>query len=150
MKASKLNSIIRSNLPDARLRITDGSYSAPRIEWMLDSFYKKLFHKWVKKNKMDMWRQYWDCDNFAMLYFTFAQICHANTQLLNEKKGKSGMTQGLTVGVMFYEIGGDPKKAHAINFVIDKDNIFHAIEPQTGKKLPLTKKEKASCWFALV
>lgn len=78
-----------------------------------------------------------NCDNFASLFYAFAQICHAKS---NREE------QGIAVGELFYFIGGDKTKGHAINIALTDKGII-AIEPQNGRIQELTKAEKESAWF---
>lgn len=78
-----------------------------------------------------------NCDNFASLFYAFAQICHAKS---------NRPEQGIAVGELFYFIGGDKTKGHAINVAVTDKGIV-AIEPQTGRIQELTKAEKEGAWF---
>lgn len=78
-----------------------------------------------------------NCDNFASLFYAFSQICHA-------KSNRS--EQGIAVGELFYFIGGDKTKGHAINIAMTDKGLI-AIEPQNGRIQELTKAEKESAWF---
>ncbi len=77
-----------------------------------------------------------NCDNFASLFYAFSQICHAKS---NREE------QGIAVGELFYFIGGDKNRGHAINIAMTDKGLI-AIEPQNGRIQELTKAEKESAW----
>ena len=135
MQASEIKRVIKESLPNAKINIADGTYASPATRWLTGNFYTNLYLPWTKKNGLSKWRDQFDCDNFAYLYFVFAQICHA-------KSGRK--EEGLAVGVMYYMT--DDGGGHAINFVVSKGE-FKAIEPQSGDIVKLSEDERNSCWF---
>jgi len=124
-----------TELPSAKIFITDKDYALPSRNWLEGSFYK-FFSNWLFSQALHKWNEQFDCDNFASLYYNFAQIYHYKTQ---EK-----LEQGLAVGEMFYR--QDSGGGHAINIAVDNSGVFF-IEPQNGKIKKLSHDEKNSCWF---
>ena len=108
---------------------------------MSNDLYFKNFSKWLWANNLSKWKAHWDCDNFAFAFYTFAQICHARSM---DKAIEEDQAQGLSIGVMFYKKEG--AGGHAINIIYTEGKLW-GFEPQSGKFLNLTQKEKDSCWF---
>lgn len=135
MTSEELRQVIKETFPFARINIADSSYAVPQIDWITGDFYNKLFLPWTETNNLNKWKETWDCDNFAYLFFVFSQICHAKSNRPEE---------GLAVGVMYYAT--DDGGGHAINFAVSKGEV-KTIEPQTGKIVNLSQKEKTLCSF---
>ncbi len=138
MTGVETTKIISENLKFTRLFMADVAYARPTQRFLTNEFYA-FYQNWLFENSINKWNPKFDCDNFSMSYYTFAQICNRKSERLEE---------GIAVGVMFYK--QDIGSAHAINFAIVEDKKFITIEPQTGQLLNLTEKEKASCWFAFL
>ena len=139
----KLFRDIRKTFSKAEIFTSDADYMTPQKDWVSGDLYHKNFRKWLSENQLSRWKDYWDCDNFSFAFYSFAQICHARTM---QNLAKDDRAQGLAIGVMFYHMEG--AGGHAINFIHTNGEIV-GFEPQNGKYINLTKKEKDSCWLAL-
>jgi hypothetical protein len=137
MKSIDLYTAVKKEgFTSASLIISDVDYAMPKASWLTGTFYD-FYQEWRFDHNLNEWSNKNDCDNAACLFYTFAQICHAKSDRAE---------QGISVGELFYFIGGDKTRGHAINIAItDKGAIY--IEPQSGKTLSLTKTEKESSWF---
>jgi len=138
MDSKEANFVIKSNLKNATTFISDASYARPMQSFLTGKFYE-FYKNWLSQNGLAAWTEKFDCDNFAMNYYTFAQICN---------KKSSRKEQGIAVGIMFFR--QDSGGGHAINFAIVENKTFITIEPQTGAVVILSQAEKDSCWFALL
>ena len=137
MKSVDLYKAIKlGGFTNAQLTISDVDYALPKASWLTGTFYD-FYKGWRFEHNLNEWTMKNDCDNFASLFYAFAQICHA-------KSNRS--EQGIAVGELFYFIGGDKTKGHAINVALTDKGII-AIEPQTGRIQELTKAEKEGAWF---
>ena len=85
--------------------------------------------------KIKGWREDFDCDNFARLYVSLIQACHAKADTKHE---------GVAVGEFWYDQNG--VEGHAI-VIAKTDEGWTFIEPQSGAELCLTDAEKQSSWF---
>ena len=139
----ELRADLNNVFPNSQKFLSDKDYLTPQKSWVSGDLYFKNFKKWLWSNNLDTWQEYWDCDNFAFALYTFSQICHARTM---EKTKEIDRAQGLALGVIFYKMDG--VGGHAINFVHTEDKIY-GFEPQSGKYLNLSKKEKESCWLVV-
>lgn len=152
MKSNQLLTLVRSNLKNAKVFLTDSDYGIPDSNWFQNDLYEKLFYNWLVRNNLPNWKDYHDCDNFAVLLWVFSMICHAKTMRQRRLQGLSTF-EGIAVGIMFYTSQGtgaeDEGVGHAINFVATSPTNISFFEPQNGKWLNLTQKEKDSAWFAL-
>lgn len=137
MKSVDIYRAVRdAGFSDAKMIISDVDYALPKASWLTGKFYD-FYKGWRLGHNLNEWTMTNDCDNFASLYYAFAQICHA--------KGNRS-EQGIAVGEMFYFVGGDETQGHAINIAITDKGVI-AIEPQNGTIQQLSSKEKASSWF---
>lgn len=122
---------------DKVLFVGDSTYAIPDIDWLLKDYYKK-YKEFMVSNNLYAWKENFDCNRFAAIYMCYLQALHSyETQ--NE-------AQSITVGEMWYmsKTEGGP---HAINIAMVNDNKIIYIEPQNGRRLYLSKKEKSSAWF---
>lgn len=88
------------------------------------------------------WDERFDCNRFATLYIGVAQAKYAVAAWHSATKA-----QALALAEVWYLIGGDPARAHAIVLAItERGPVF--IEPQTGKELSLTPKEQRTVMLA--
>jgi len=136
----KLGRILKGQLPTARFELADENYAVVKKNWLLHPFYN-YYKKVLKGLKISGWTEDFDCDDFARLFFSIAQACHAKGNTKN---------QGISVGLMFYveEEEYGMIYGHAINVaIVDDDLSVIFIEPQTGKEKCLTESERESCWF---
>jgi hypothetical protein len=144
LSPKQIYGIVKLQLRNADIFVTDADYITPKIDWITNTFYSN-YEFWLRKNNMFKWKSYKDCDNFAFIMMVFASLCHAKTMEVFEKKGKKTY-QGVTVGVIFYNIDGKKGKGHAINAVICGQQLLF-FEPQSGKWVELTQEEKDSVWM---
>jgi hypothetical protein len=115
---------------------TDQSYAIPSKEWVLGKFsryYKNKVFGWG----LWRWKPSFDCDNFARVFASLAQVSHA-------RSSGSG-AEGLTIGEFFYDRQG--YGGHAINIIFSTPTSFFFLEPQTCKEIQLSQQERLSCFF---
>ena len=113
----------------------DSKYAVPSLSWVKGAF-SKDWRDFVGMLKVaDYAPSANDCDDFARLAATLAQVCHHRT------KGHPTDT-GLAFGEIWYQ---SPQGLHAINvFVFGKDLELGFYEPQAFKVVSLTEEEKNS------
>ena len=113
----------------------DSKYAVPSLSWVKGAFTKD-WRDFIGMLKVaDYAPSANDCDDFARLCATLAQICHHRT------KGHPTDT-GLAFGEIWYQ---SPQGLHAINvFVFGKDLELGFYEPQAFKVVSLTEEEKNS------
>ena len=144
LKGTSLYYVLRGRFKNANISVTDEQYALPGESWIKGKFYNN-FNWWMQSNGVKKWKTYTDCDNKAFAYYVCANISHAKTMEARERSGLE-TCEGISVGVLFYLIGGKKTSGHAINVVYTNDKLIY-IEPQKGKQLNLTKKEIDSCWY---
>lgn len=136
MKSTNVSFLLKVTFPNANIQVGDSDYALPKAEWLTGTFFE-FFNGWRFDHNLNEWSNKNDCDNASSLFFCFSQICHA--------KGDRP-EQAVAVGELFYKIGGDQAKGHAVNVAITDKGVI-TIEPQTGVSKPMTKEEKDSVWF---
>lgn len=88
------------------------------------------------------WDGRFDCNRFATLYIGVAQAKYAVAAWHS-----STPAQALALAEVWYLVGGDPAKAHAIVLAhTERGPVF--IEPQTGQELALSPVEERSIMLA--
>lgn len=116
----------------------DVAYAIVNSKW-LEGFYKRwrsdLFDKGVVH-----WDNRFDCNKFAASYCAAAQIEFYNATFHSRTNA-----QALAIGEMWYR-PDNAKTNHAIVIVISERGIIY-IEPQNGKEVKLSNKEKSSIYF---
>ena len=122
------------------------------------------FKKWLRfcgikpSGQKQYWKRNYDCDNLANAFKTYMNLLHAKANPLSFtegfKKGKHNETasQGVAVGVMYFEIKSKKTSSHhAINIAITKglrnELVPIFIEPNAAGKIKLTKQERESIWY---
>lgn len=143
----QIHKAILKEAKNADIYISDVDYSIPKREWVRGNFYR-LYKSWLSRHGLHTWKSYHDCDNKAETFSTFASFCHAKTMTAREREGKETY-QGIAVGVVYYLIGGNKNKGHAINIIYTQNGI-EFLEPQNGRFQNLTQKEKDSIWFVSI
>jgi hypothetical protein len=121
--------------------LADSTYALPSERWVQNQYASALY-SFLNTLKSSQWvAEENDCDNFASLSFSFAQILHHNTP----NKGKN---VSLAFGEFWYVSRSGP---HAINVFITRippDSYkVGFFEPQTQKTVVLTYDEISSCAF---
>lgn len=135
--------MLRKEMRNASIFLTDAEYVCPNTPWLRGKFWN-TYRSWAMKNFVMKWQTFDDCDNKAALFQVL--ICIAHSHAMQKRDNGMKMTaQGIAVGTMDYLIGGDKKKGHCINIFISGGEVKF-LEPQNGKVLKLTQKEKDSCW----
>jgi hypothetical protein len=115
----------------------DMRYAPPKADWLTGEFYAFFRATMAALNTLTYVPESGDCDDFAEQFVSWAKTCHRRTNL--------HPNAGLPVGSLFYR--RDDGQAHAVVIAITSDLGLIVIEPQTGKRLSLTDREKLSCWF---
>lgn len=133
------HTLLSQNINPNKFVISDIEYNLPSKNWILNEF-SKSFLTFLKFLNVDDYNpENNDCDDFARLAASLAQILHHRTS--------PAVKTGLTVGEFWYrqDIGG----GHAINFIIYLDGTpkIMFFEPQTQKEVFLSETEKQSCSF---
>ncbi len=111
--------------------ITDATYARPTSGYMLGKFYE-FYRAWLTEHSLGVWKEKYDCDNFASTFYTFAQICHFKS---------NRPEQGIAVGELYYR--QDTGGGHVINMSVTERGLI-LIEPQTGKEVEITDNEKSN------
>ncbi len=135
----ELNSIFIEDDINPNIVTGDSNYAVPTLSWVKGAF-SKDWRDFVGMLKVaDYAPSANDCDDFARLAATLAQVCHHRT------KGHPTDT-GLAFGEIWYQ---SPQGLHAINvFVFGKDLELGFYEPQACKVVTLTEQEMKSICYA--
>jgi hypothetical protein len=146
---SEIYNIVYDNLPNVKeFAIPDSTYGCPNSSWIKYNLYRS-YSNWLWNQGLYEWKEYFDCDDYAILFKVFCHICHAKTQKIRQKQGLPTY-ESIAVGVMYYKSYGTGAEqagiGHAINCIIT-ENGMEFFEPQNGTFLNLTEKEKNSCFF---
>lgn len=144
--AGDLSSLVSGafpNISEERIILPDEKYFVPARKWLF-----KEFMSWYGENlwKMGMWteshgiwKDNFDCDDFARGYAWLASVCHGQV--------RGSYSDGIAVGELYYDIGGDPNNGHAVNCAVVDDYELIVIEPQTNKEFKLSEVERHSVDF---
>lgn len=128
---------------NAKVYCFDSKYTTVNLEWLQKTYYKE-FKKELFKDGVVNWVGSFDCDKFSRFYSIYLQ-----TKFLLEHFADRTGPQSVAVGNLFYYIGADEKKGHAINIIFKEDNTFVYLEPQTGELVTLTEMERDSVFLIL-
>lgn len=105
------------------------------VSEMYSKYRKEMFSKGVVS-----WDVGYDCNKFSSSFYSFYQTRYFVDSY------KSGREQSIAVGEFYYKPDisrGDGANYHAINIMVIEGE-FKFFEPQTGKFLNLSEKEKKS------
>jgi len=136
----KPNIHVNINAPDA-------NYCLYTENYIIGEGYKK-FNNWLFNRNIIGWRHTFDCDNFAESFRVFLQIVHSKAM---QKEKNLSKKQSVAFGVIWFT--RDKGGGHAINFFVTKEDdklVVKYIEPQNGKLVSLSQKEKESIFFILI
>ena len=140
--SNKLIEILtKANILPSATWIVDRSYSVPSKNWIINTLGPTLRNFQAQLGVNTWTEDVQDCDDFARLAAAYVQFLHYRTLGQIRKSA-------LSFGEVFYvtkEGGG-----HAINIAIvgtkgNEEVIF--FEPQTGKIVELTLKERDSIYY---
>ncbi len=139
----QIASTIFNEFPNAHSVLADVAYKTVDVNWMKSQFYdyfrSDLFSKGIVK-----WDKKFDCDKFAKYFAALIQVKYFVDNFQSWNPGES-----LAVGEIYYKVGGNDKKGHAINCVYLK-NGFMFFEPQTGQFVDLSDVEKKSVFLVKI
>lgn len=134
---------LKAELPNAGVYMTDANYAVIDSRWLTNTFWFE-FKSWAMKNFVMEWQTFHDCDDKAALLSVLLRLSHAHAMYKRKRKGLS-TAEGVTLGTMDYCIDGDIFQGHCINVFISGGKVQY-LEPQNGKIIQLTQREKDSCW----
>ncbi len=129
--------------PYSKVFCLDSKYATVNITWLTTEYYQE-FRKELSRVGIINWSEQFDCDHFARYYTSYLETKYFSENFMN----KSG-PQSVAVGVVFYLVNGDENRGHAINCAIDDNDEIIIIEPQNGKIVILSDKEKESVFLVL-
>ena len=144
ISASDLYREIKSQHKRSDAYLSDTAFVIVKSTWVRGKFWFE-YKKWCMSNFVMKWQTFHDCDNKSILFMALLQIVHANAMRKRKSAGQDTI-EGVAVGVMYYGIDGDKTKGHAINIIYSEGRLQY-LEPQNGKLVKLTQKEKDSCWY---
>lgn len=141
LPASQLRAILRVRYTSAAIFIADGDYNIPTDE-SFKAYLEELRSELLEKYG-DRWRDFFDCDNFALEARALANRKHYLARI-----GGHGSAQGVALGsVAFLADPTDAKSGHEVNWRITPRLEIEEFEPQTRRNpLNLTAKQCASAW----
>lgn len=124
--------------------LRDERYAPPRADWLLREF-DFWFRSCLPKLGMAAYLpECADCDDYAELYATLAQVCHRSMP------GRGGEPAGFPVGPLYFHPRGG-QGGHAVVVAMTSDEGLLVIEPQQpGKRLHLSTAEKQSAKLLLL
>jgi len=115
--------------------LADKDYAAPTSSFL---FGDEVLEEWNVYCEAHPYLKKRDCDDFAFKYKDFMQEHHVASEFPED---------GFAVGVVFYLVGGDKTKGHAITWALTEDRGLIYIESQTGLELVMSAAEFASRFF---
>ncbi len=137
-----ITDISKVAFPNAIIYPLSASFAIPNVDWIVKEYYqefrKELFNKGVVN-----WDVGFNCNQFARYYTSYLQTKFFIENFHLEK------APTLAVGSLCYLIDGDRNKSHEINCIVNEYNQIILIEPQNGKIVSLTDKEKNSVFLIL-
>jgi hypothetical protein len=135
--------VVQMGIRPTIVQTADAHYDLPAADWFIGSFAQSLHEALDALNLVRYQPQSNDCDDYARMGASLAQLLHFHTR----PRG----TTGLAVGEFWYQIrnmGG----AHAICVAITRLSPtsplqLMALEPQNQTPVILTPQEIQSCSF---
>tara|TARA_R110002167_G_scaffold140238_6_gene327952 strand:+ start:355 stop:831 length:477 start_codon:yes stop_codon:yes gene_type:complete len=139
--SGEIESILRAAIPNPLLVIApsvhaDGVYAMATHHWYVRKGFP-AYKRWSILQGLWKWFDRHDCDDKADVFKVFMQRCF--------RGAKAADCDGFAVFRIFYHIGGERTKGHAINLVIT-DHGVEFVEPQTARFVTLTQAELESIW----
>lgn len=140
---------VTAQFPNARFVPMDSAYSLPSPTWVKSTFASALQTFLEAFNAARWTEESFDCDNFSLFAYSYAQALHNLTQSARP----SPRLTGLAIGVLAYTQDSGGK--HMVNFVLrgaDAESMeLLVLEPQMKfDTLKLSKAERASVDFILM
>jgi hypothetical protein len=139
MTAAQLQDVMAENgcMPRNRL-VADAEYSLCTQNWFESAFASALRTLLFQLNQT-LWRdQSNDCDDFARLGASFAQMLHNRT---GQKPGT-----GLAIGEFWFQSARGPHAILSAVIYVGTEYKLIFLEPQNQKPVNLTYEEVASCF----
>lgn len=132
-----LANLATRGIKPAVVDLSDNMYACPARRWVEDGFAHSVgsILDQLEVNRYQL--EKWDCDDFARLGATVAQLLHARTH-----DGKPGM--GLAIGYFAYN--DERRGGHAINIAVVEHGELVFFEPQTQALARLSEQEIQSCF----
>lgn len=121
--------------------IPDERFIGPTRAWVTGTF-GPAWAEALRKLGLETYQpEAWDCDKFADLCRSYAELLHARTP---DRPIKDA---ALTVATFCYVIESTGGGHAIVAFFIPQGESFEVVylEPQTGEEKKLTKQEEASC-----
>lgn len=135
LSAAELHAKFR--FPLGQTWLPDVSYAVPTSQAIF--WFGAQFEKLLKDCGLQKWRRNWDCDNFATLFYAFAQ---AQWSL----HSADDSAEALAIGEFWYR--RTDNTGHAINIaVVDDDEHLIFFEPQSQEIVKLTDQEVLSSFY---
>lgn len=128
-----------------KVNIRDGAFVFPNGDWLFGTFAAGFAEARASFLPAGYEPEVSDCDDFAELAVVYSHLLHR----LSVRKNAALSGKAIAFGSFDYFLGGDYfKGAHAINVAIVAPNgapelVF--FEPQSGKRVDLSKEEICSC-----
>jgi hypothetical protein len=142
---AELRAILAARYPFAFGLVLDSDYNIP-TDASFSTFCDELAAELLAKYG-DRWRDFFDCDNFALEALVLACRKHWIARYQNNH----GNAQGVAIGVLGYLTRPDDgTSGHCIALRVDDQRQVREFEPQNRQPLPLTPEQCASAFFYLV
>ncbi|AHF94016.1 hypothetical protein OPIT5_03775 [Opitutaceae bacterium TAV5] len=138
--AQQLHDQTRAVFPNAQVSVLDASYDPVPLDGT-GQFFGEL-EDMLNKVCGDAWKDYYDCDNFALAAVFLGAWKHYRARLLNLGSG-----QGCPIGILCYRTDpANPATGHAVNVVYTDRGLF-VFEPQRREFFSLSQAQKDSAWL---
>lgn len=142
---AELRDILAAKFPFAFGMCLDSNYNVPTAA-SIDVFNRELGAK-LLEDYGDKWKEFFDCDNFALEAIVLAYRKHWRARYFDGK----GSAQGVAVGLLcFRQNPNDINSGHCVAFWVDSEKTVHVFEPQNRQPLALTIDQCASAFFYFV
>lgn len=141
LTAGELHAETRREFPSAYVLCLDATYNVPKVESL------GIWGTWSRERLamfgVAAWKTFFDCDKFSLFFKVMAALMHYAAWAFNR-----ATAQGVAVGVLIYDIGGQVSRRHMINVVRTRNGI-EKYEPQTQRIVTLNTEEKQCASFVL-
>ncbi|RRJ96860.1 hypothetical protein Ga0100231_024140 [Opitutaceae bacterium TAV4] len=140
ISATVLHVQTRDVFRNAAVTVLDSSYDPVPFDDM-PKFFGELADM-LNRICGDRWKEFFDCDNFALAAVFLASWKHYKSRWDGYGKG-----EGCPIGVLCYRTDPtDPTTGHAVNVAFTDRGLF-VFEPQRREFFSLNQAQKDSAWL---
>lgn len=127
----------------AIFHFSDKDYGRTTKQWITKDYADWWYDKFLAEHGLNLWAKTFDCDNFANLFHSYAQLAHG---LRMQQLMIQSPPEGVTAGWFCYVQESGRKHRAIVAIVEDDDLIFIDPTPGKSRNLTLTSDERKSIY----